>query len=204
MTDKVNPTNSTKSKKSTTSPTPPKKRERKLSVADINKMVKEVSEYSTYVIDESTNTVIKYNKVFDESEIENLVTELYEHIVDNSTREYNVFPNDYEFNKYVNFLIIKYFTHFKEQWVDNDLEDNILRMHQLAKLKLFKIFFDEIFEPDQVARVHDFINERVELKYAMEKQLLTIQSELVDKVTSPEFIEKMENLKLLNEDSKLN
>ena len=142
---------------------PRKPKEKVLDFNIIHDEFEKVQQYSTYKVEGKENLVIKYNEVFDELEIQDLITEVFEHLNLNDKLELGYFNNYAEFMAYVNFMIIKKFSFFKEQFNNSTLEQNIILMNELARVKYFKIFFEKVFEPEQVIKVYEAINERAEL-----------------------------------------
>lgn len=174
-----------------TPPTPPKKTTPRKKVLDwklIETEAQELDKYTEHKLD--GNKIIKYHKKFSEQLIQDLLTELYEHIKYNDEHEIGYFNNYYEFVIYTNFLIIKYFTNLKDDFKDSSLEENINLIVTLAKTKYFRLFFEEVFEPQEVEKVFERINELDELIAKIDKLQGKLKDELSQQIKQPEVREK--------------
>ena len=153
---------------------PKKPRQKVVTVGSLLKQASKIDDYSVHVVNKETNEVIKYNEVFSETKIEQLIQELGNHIQYDAVNSLGFFTNYQMYVTYVNFLIIKYFTNLNTILSDS-LEENIVTIEQLRKLKYFKMLFDEVFDNEQVVRVHQAVDEALEgairLSSLKEKQL---------------------------------
>lgn len=156
-----------------------KPKQKVLSFKDVMKQAEAIDKYSTYIVNKERNEVIKYNAVFSETSIENLLNELFHHIQYDIENKIGYFTNDQKFTTYVNFLIIKYFTNLKEVLTDS-LETNILTIEKLRKVRYFSLLFEEVFDSSEVERVFVLVN-RVAIQA---DKLLTLKREDLEKLAS--------------------
>jgi len=168
MTEKNNKT--TKTAKSS----PKKPRQKVVTVDSLLKQASKIDDYSVHVVNKETNEVIKYNEVFSETKIELLIQELGTHIQYDAEKSLGFFTNYQMMVTYINFLIIKYFTNLNTILSDS-LEENIVTIEQLRKLNYFKMLFEEVFDNEEVIRVHQAVDKALEgairLSSLKEKQL---------------------------------
>lgn len=141
-------------------------RKKTITLKDMQKQAKKLNEYSTYTVKTEGNVsnVFKYYEKFDELKIEELLHDLKSHL-DYAQENYKDHVNDDFIYKFLFFLIIKHFSNIKDE-VDkegNTFEVNMQARDTLISLGYFKLFFDEIFDPEEVMRVIDAFNKLVEL-----------------------------------------
>ncbi len=72
------------------------------------------------------------------------------------------FENDQKVIEYIHFLTIKHFSHFKDE-ISTQFETNLAAFDKLVSLGLFHKFHNDIFNPEQVAKVFERFYERIEL-----------------------------------------
>lgn len=172
MTEKINSdvNSSAKPAKST----PKKPRQKVVTVDSLLKQASKIDDYSIHVVNKETNEVIKYNEVFSETKIEQLIQELAKHVQYDAEHSIGFFTNYQMLVTYINFLIIKHFTNLNTILSDS-LEENIVTIEQLRKLNYFKMLFDEVFDNEQVIHVHKSVDKAFEdairLSSLKEKQL---------------------------------
>ena len=177
------------SAKITQSPTP-KNESKPLSVSQWLEEAKNINEYTKYYIDKEKNTYVNYNEVFSEVKIEQLITELYEHMVFDHENEIGFFINYEAEMVYMNFLIIKYFTDMKDLMSDS-LVDNIAVINVLREDSKFKRFFEEIFDNEQVIRVYEVRNNWIEMLAKVENMKEEQFAELMETVQTPFLKERL-------------
>ena len=122
---------------------------------------KKINEFSEYVWNEEENEIIKYNKVFDRATIEELTLELFNDMQEAINKKFAYFENDDQLFKYELLLIIKHFTHFKDE-IGDTFEEKITALEALMSVGLFDLFYEEVFSKDEVARVINKVNEVAE------------------------------------------
>ena len=156
------------------SKSPKKPRQKVVTVDSLLKQASKIDDYSIHVVNAETNEVIKYNEVFSETKIEQLIQELGKHIQYDAVNSIGFFTSYQMQVTYTNFLIIKYFTNLNTILSDS-LEENIITIEQLRKLKYFTMLFEEVFDNEQVIRVHQAVDKALEgairLSSLKEKQL---------------------------------
>lgn len=133
------------------------KRQSPLKLKDVIAQTKKLDVMSTYTYDEENKKVIKYNEVFDKTQVEKLIIELFEDMKYAVNNDYNYFENDEQLIKYELLLVIKYFSHFKDE-IGDSFEDKISALEALMRTGIYDLFFEEIFDKDQVVNVIDHIN----------------------------------------------
>ena len=122
---------------------------------------KKINEFSEYIWNEEENEIIKYNKVFDRAIIEELTLELFNDMQEAINKKFAYFENDDQLFKYELLLIIKHFTHFKDE-IGDTFEEKITALEALMSVGLFDLFYEEVFSKDEVARVINKVNEVAE------------------------------------------
>ena len=137
------------------------KRQSPIKLKDVIAESNKLDVMSTYVVDPETKKTIKYNKVFDKTKVEKLILELFEDMQYVIEKKYKFFENDDQLIKYELLLIVKYFTHFKDE-IGVTFEEKISAMEALMRTGLFDLIFDEIFNKDQVVDVIEQINKVAE------------------------------------------
>ena len=133
------------------------KRQSPIKLKEILTESKKVDVMSTFIVDPETKKTVKFNKYFDRTKVEELIKELFADMMYAVENEYNYFETEEQLIKYELLLVIKYFTHFKDE-IGETFEEKILAMEALMKLGLYDLFFDEIFDQDQVADVIERVN----------------------------------------------
>lgn len=141
---------------------PSRPRQKTLKLNDLDKKAKKLNQLTTYTIDRKTNEVVKYNEIFDEKKIQELIIELNEHMQYDKKNKIGYFENNQKVIEYIYFLIIKHFSHFKNE-IGSQFETNIASFDKLVSLGLFHKFHNDIFDPEQVAKVFDRFYERIEI-----------------------------------------
>lgn len=163
-----------------------KPRVKPITLKNIQKQQKKINQWTTYVLDEKTNTVLKYYEVFDNHKIEELLTEAYEKIQYAEANDIELFTDDSRFMQFIYFLLIKHFTHLGDQIPDN-LEGQIQAMDSLVSTGLFEEIFNNILDSNEVLRVVERFQEFQALVIQMGNVLLDAQKELDEKVVNKEI-----------------
>ena len=70
--------------------------------------------------------------------------------------------DDNRFMKYILFLVLKHFTHLKDQ-IPDALDEQLAFMDEVISIGLFERAFNEILPPDQVQKVLDKVTSFAEL-----------------------------------------
>ncbi|MFJ7915853.1 hypothetical protein B1B04_09255 [Lysinibacillus sp. KCTC 33748] len=137
------------------------KRQSPIKLKDILAESKKVDVMSTFVVDPETKKTVKYNEYFDRTQVEKLTLELFNDMQYAIEKEYSFFESEEQLIKYELLLIIKYFSHFKNE-IGDTFEEKIMAMEALMKIGLFDLFFDEIFDQNQVGEVIERVNKVAE------------------------------------------
>lgn len=175
---------------STTKKSPRKPRKKHLTLPTLLEQSKKIDEYAEYVVDSTKNEVIKYHKVFSETLINELIQELYEHLLLEVENESTHLKNDADLITYVDFLIIKYFTDFKEH-MGKSLDENITVKNFLEKNKIFIELQQFLFSSDNISRVFDKLYEHIENVAKLENMNKETLEQLVGMVNTPLLKDKL-------------
>ena len=133
------------------------KKQSPLKLSDILSESKKVDIMSTYEIDPQTKKTIKYYEYFSKTQVEKLILELFNDMQYALANGYEFFKSEEQLIKYELLLIIKHFSHFKDE-IGETFEEKIMAMEALMKIGLYDLFFDEIFDQNQVADVVHRVN----------------------------------------------
>ena len=154
----------------------------------LSEVLSETQKYDvmfTHVLNAEENRVIKYNKYFDAEKIQELILELFEDMQYAVENDIPFFENEEQLIKYEMLLIIKYFSHFKEE-IGNNFEEKIVALHALFKTGLFDLFFEELFLENEVVNVMERVNQTAERAVFIEKEV----KEQLEKVENKEILKK--------------
>ena len=134
-----------------------------ISLAQVQQEAEALDYMETYVVhsDGVANEVVKYYPIFDQKKIGALIQEIQEKIDYTSKNKINYLQSDYDVLEYTHFLIIKYFSHFKDE-ISDEFEKQYAQMQALISMGYYELFFNEIFNELQVARVLDKLYSFVE------------------------------------------
>ena len=134
-----------------------KKKQTPIKLSTVVADFKKVGKQSTYVLNEEKGEIIKYNEKFDRNLVEKLTLELFNDMQEAISKGYSYFENDEQLIKYELLLIIKYFSHFKDE-IGETFEEKMTALEALSAIGLYDLFFDEIFDKDEVAEVVSRVN----------------------------------------------
>lgn len=137
------------------------KRQKLINLKDIEKQFKQVNTFETYPLNDKDNSVIKFNPLFDHQIIEDLKNELFEKIKYSQEKKLGFLESDHEFFNYMYFLIIKYFTHFKDI-ISDDLETQIIQMEKMVSIGLFELIIKDVLPQEEVQLVFDVILDTID------------------------------------------
>lgn len=161
-----------------------KPRKKHLTLDTLLEQSKKIDEYSEYVVDANKNEVIKYHKVFSETLINDLIQELYEHLVLEVENENKYINTEADLINYIDFLIIKYFTDFKES-MGKSLEENIKVKEFLEKNKIFVELQQFLFSSENIGRVFDKLYEHIQNVAKLDNIKKENLDQLLNTVNSP-------------------
>ena len=170
------------------SPSPSKPRQKTVSFKNLEKQVKKLNTYSTYVVNKETNEVIKYYEEFGEAKIDALLLELKEHVDYDQKREKEnqYFVNDQKIYEFLYYMIAKFFTHFRDE-IGSQFETNIQAMVFMHDKGYLRLIHNEIFNPAEVMKVFDRFNERAELGL----KSLELNEETREKLANLQHVNKL-------------
>lgn len=164
------------------------KKSTNVKLSDVKKRAKSLHEKNVYELEDGS-TITHYIQ-FPDLLIEEMLEELQRHYITMANKEINLSE---KMNFYfINFLMIKHFTHFK-----NDMPGQLLTVDKKAGLLewldhfvdtgLLKTIVDEVFLKDQVMKVYDKMTDFLGATKVIEELGIKAQ-------------EKFNNLKLQNSD----
>lgn len=117
--------------------------------------VKRLNEVSEIKLNDEIT--VKYYKRFTNDKITELVTDLVQLTQVTSKLEKPYPVNDLDFYAFINFLIIKHFTDFKEEISELNPEAHIAMLFELAKTSWYSDLINA-FDAKEVKKVHDTVN----------------------------------------------
>ena len=133
----------------TNQPSAKKPRQKSISLKSLQKKATQINEWSIHVLDEETNTIIKYNKIFDKQKVEGLIKEAYENLIYAEQHEIEFFSSDIRFMQYIYFLIIKHFTNLRDQ-IPSDFPSQVEAMNIVVSTGLYETMFNVCFDENEV------------------------------------------------------
>src|SRR5690606_35166125 len=148
---------------------------------------------SPYILDNENNEIIKYNKIFDERKINELLEEAIEKMEYANENDIEFFKQDSELLIYISFLTIKYFTHLKDELENSSLEDDISALGSLLSTGLFKKILNDVFDGNEVHKVYDVMTEHIEGSAKALEVQAKMQQETFNMVQSPTIKSKLQN-----------
>lgn len=194
-------TETTKKKSPAKSTTPKKPRQKKLTLKSIQAKEASIDTLSTYILNEKTNEVIKYYKLFNENKIQFLLTEAFEKMKYAEENDIEFFNSDADLYNFISYLSIKWFTHLGEELKDSTLEDDIVAMSALLSTGLFKTILNDVFDGNEIQKIIETMHDHIELSARAQQYENEMLEKTVDKVESPVIKNKIgntSNLKVLN------
>ncbi len=134
-----------------------------ISLASIQTELADIEREETYIVEVNgnINMVIKYNPVFDQNKINKIISEVGDKVRYAEENKINFLKTEYELVNYLYFMIVKNFTHFKDEIAD-DLETQIVQMDALVKLGYLELIIGEVFNPKEIYRVLDKVMQLAE------------------------------------------
>ncbi|MEK4025517.1 hypothetical protein [Sporosarcina sp. FSL W7-1283] len=179
--------------KNTTASSPTKKvgskpRAKTLNMKMIDKQFNDLSKLTTYTLDPKENLVVKYYEKFDEVKIQELLQLAYKHLEYVREKELPYFQSDDEFMIFVQYLIIyKFATVVDEE--SEDFEPHINIMNKLISTGLYRVFLEDIFDPNEVMKVLDRLKEFQNLIEKIGALTFETQKELESTLQNKEIID---------------
>lgn len=181
----------------TTNPiTPPKMRNKTITLKDIQKQAKKMSQMSTYVLDTdyetNTNTVIKYYKEFDQSRIDALLEEAYANLQDAKEEDIEFFKGDNldaNFLFYITFLIAVRFTSLDKD-VPSSVSEQMPLMMDMYNKGLLNRIHDEVLDQSEVAKITDKLNQFTSLVNQIANLEESTRQQVLESVQNKEILEQ--------------
>jgi len=158
-----------------------------IKLSELKKEYSKLNVMSTYKI-EDTDKIVKFYQRFDVKKIEELIKELYQDISYAKEKDIDFFNNDEEFIKYELFLIIKHFSHFKDE-IGETFEEKIEAFNVLISTGLYDLFFDEIFEPSEVYEVLNKVGQVTENAMKLADEEINARKEAQKLVKNKEILQ---------------
>lgn len=169
---------------------PQKPRAKDMTLGKLNKNYKKLAKWSTYVLDEETNLVLKYKEKFDKMEINQILTDMYNQLEYVEKKEYNFLKDETELVQYMHFLMIKQFTHLGKD-IGEDIESQIPVMTELIATGLFEFIFEHVFEQDEVLAVIAKFQERVDIIKRIGDYSAEMQEEYAEKLINKDLLSQV-------------
>lgn len=144
----------------------------------------------TYVletdVENNTNTVIKYYKLFNHNKINDLLKEAHENLELDKKEDLGFFTDDAVFINYVMWLVAVRFTSLSKD-VPKDLKEQASIMEDMVGTGLLERIHDEVLDQSEVFKVVERINKLAQLTGDIERQSKEIFEQLEDTVENPEI-----------------
>lgn len=178
MSENKKATSTTNNAQSNKKATPSKPRQKQIKLSHIKSTHKEINKMESYLLDEEKQLIIKYYKIFPETKIHEMLTDLQETIAECKDKKIDYFNNDTDFMQFLHFMIIKHMTSLKDE-IPNDFSTQVNVLNQIIDIGLFKRLFDEVLEGEEVLKVLDRVNDLGEnmnkINMALEKELAKLE-----------------------------
>lgn len=160
-----------------------------LKLSSLEKQFKEDTKLHTYMINPETKECIKYYTKFSEEKIDALIEELYKHSLYAQENDLDVLNNDLSFIDYAMYLVVKHFTHFKDE-IGSDFATNIAAHNLLYQSGIYELCHEQLFDQNEVYRVLEKINKISEKTMIDEKLTNKTREQLKKLVTNEEILGK--------------
>lgn len=121
----------------------------------LNDLVKETKARTRYHLDEEKENFFEYNKTFAKDVRDELIAELVESSIYCKENNFKYLRNNIEIKQYAHFLMIKHFSSFGKMLEGKDFSYHIQIMKNMYKVGLFELFFNDVFDMDEVQAVID-------------------------------------------------
>lgn len=186
-------TKSKKAKSPTPSSQPKKPRQKKLSLKSIQAKEADIHKLSTYIINQETNEVIKYYKIFDEFKIQELINECFDKIKYAEENGIEYFTQDSHLGMHISYLIVKHFTHLEDELRDSTLEQDIAALNALVSTGLYYTILEDVLDPNEILKVTDKITKHIEGSAKALEAQAKMQQDSFNMVQSPVIKSKLQN-----------
>jgi len=186
----------TKTKKAN-QPSTKNKRQRNIKLSDIQAKQKDINKLSTHVYDKENNIVIRYNEKFNPATTEKLLNLTYDNLVFAEKNNINYFKNDTAFLQYIYFLIIKFYSNLGKD-IPDKLDEQIPVFHSIIETGLFELFFNELFDPEEVLGVVDKVKSFAQVIDQIAQLDEHIREQVLSSIESPVLKNKLEENSGLN------
>ncbi|MCL1696255.1 MULTISPECIES: hypothetical protein [unclassified Lysinibacillus] len=146
-----------------------------------------VNSKEKYYINKEQDKYIYYFPTFGKNKSDELIIELATTINYCHDKNIDFLKNDADVLKYVHFLIIKHFSSLYEEIKDKSFEVHIETLSKMYDTGMYDLFFNEIFNEDEVQKVIDqlYLTEELADKYVKE---LTEQKEIISKNVNTQLL----------------
>lgn len=129
-----------------------------LTLESLNKKTQHANRKERFYLDEDEFEYIEYNPVFSKSKRVDLLQELFATVQECNEKNLPIFMNEVAVMKYLEFLILKYFTSIKNMLLGTTIEAHIEVMKQLIDHEILDVFINEVFDIDEVSKVFNEYN----------------------------------------------
>lgn len=154
-----------------------------------------VNRKEVYHFDKEKGHSITYYPVFSKSKKDELIVELMKTIQYCKKNNIDYLKNDADMEQYTGYLIIKHFTSLFDTLSKWTVEENIAYLKGLYDSGDFELFFDEIFNFEEVSKVFDQLRRTNEIaniyKKELDKQTQIIESNVSSDALKKEALKKL-------------
>lgn len=158
---------------------------------------KNANRKEVYHFDEEQGHSITYFPKFSKSKKDKLIVELIETIQYCKKNSIDYLKDDADMEQYTGYLIIKHFTSLFDTLSTWSIEKNIEYMKGLYDSGDFELFFDDIFNNEEVSTVFDQLSKTKELamlyKNELDKQKSIIESQVSNDVLKDKALKQLVN-----------
>ncbi len=158
-----------------------------LKLKALEKQFKEDTKYHTHIIDPESQQCIKYKIKFPEKDVDALIEELYKHILEAEKAGVEALNNDLAIIDYAMYLIVKHFTHFKDE-IGDDFATNVAAHNLLYQSGIYELCHEELFDQNEVFDVLDKINKISNKAIVDEKLTKDVREEVKELVENKEIL----------------
>lgn len=162
-------------------------------VSFFSQRAESVNNKEIYHFDKEKGHSITYYPVFPKSKKDELIVELIETIQYCKINNIDYLKDDADITQYTGYLIIKHFTSLFDTLSKWSVEDNITYLKGLYDSGDFEVFFDEIFNIEEVDKVFNQLKDTNKIADIYKKELDKQKQIIESKVNSNVLKEKALN-----------
>ncbi|QIC46300.1 hypothetical protein GAG94_03645 [Lysinibacillus sphaericus] len=166
-------------------------------VSFFSQRAESVNNKEVYHFDKEKGHSITFFPVFPKSKKDKLIVELIETIQYCKNNNIDYLKDDADITQYTGYLIIKYFTSLFDTLSKWSVEDNIAYLKGLYDSGDFEVFFDEIFNIEEVDKVFNQLKDTNKIadiyKKELDKQKQIIESKVNSNVLKEKALKQLPN-----------